>query len=299
MRPSRPPEPRIALERTLARLSADEMVAALRLGDAPRPLRALVRAGFFSVSMPLGRLLARFDRRIDAMGVSRAAEAALTDLRSTIAREGPAPPARGPLVVVSNHPGSYDTLSLLAAVGRDDVAIVASDRAFLRALPGLSRHLIYVPDRPGADALARASGLRRALRHVRGGGAIVHFGAGKIEPDPRFPRPRGEPWLGPWLPGTGLLVRGAALAAGWIVPAITRGVHSPRAKRALVTRLAERRGVTTVAALLQIAIPYYGRVEATVRFGDAEPARDLAGLADDARITEAVRERLRVLLPPG
>jgi hypothetical protein len=33
-----------------------------------------------------------------------------------------------------------------------------------------------------------------------------------------------------------------------------RAVHSPRAKRLFLNRLAERRGITTLAALLQVAL---------------------------------------------
>src|SRR5882672_8602918 len=43
------------LERSLARLSADEIVAALGLAHAPLPARAATRAVFTAVSTPLGR----------------------------------------------------------------------------------------------------------------------------------------------------------------------------------------------------------------------------------------------------
>jgi hypothetical protein len=259
-------------------------------------VQAVVRAVFSTVSVPMARVLARFDARIDSLGLSRAAAATLADLGATFRTEGPPPPAHGPLLVVSNHPGAYDALCLVAALGRDDAAIVASDRVFLRALPALARHLVFVPE-AAPLVLERARGLRRALRRLEGGGAIVHFGAGRIEPDPAFPLPIGVEALAPWPPGTGALVRGAATANGPVVAALVAGVHSARAKRLRVIRLAERRGLTTLAPLLQVSLRRYRRVDATVRFAPPESARHLAAAGDDDAITAVLRGRLSGLWP--
>jgi len=286
-----------ALERTLARLSADEIVAALKLAEAPNAVRAVVRTAFAAVSLPLGRALARFDSRIDACGLASAAAATLCDLGASWTRAGDAPPLAGPLLLVANHPGAYDALVLFAALGRDDAGIVAADRSFLRAMPSLARHLIFVPDAPSAPARERARGLRCALRHVARGGALVHFGAGRIEQDPEFPGAAGVERLAPWQRGTGALVRGLAREAGAVVAAMVEGVHSRRAKRLLVIRLAERRGLTTLAPLLQVALRRYRHVAATVRFGPAIDARLLSQDGDDASVTARVRDRALALWP--
>jgi hypothetical protein len=276
------------LERSLASHSAEEMVAALGLGRAPALARALAAGAFTAVSVPLGRALARFDGRIEATGLATAAAAMLDELGARWHRLGKRPPVRGPLLVVANHPGAYDALVLLAALERDDVAIVAADRMFLRAMPGLRKHLVFVPDAPSGTALGRAIGVRQALAHLAAGGALLHFGAGCIEPDPAFVVAGADPLL-PWQSGTGALVRGAAGSAGAVVPAVVEGVHSPRAKRLFVTRLAERHGLTTLAPLLQVAIPRYRDVQAVVRFGDPLPARELAAVGQDAHVAAAIR----------
>ncbi len=281
------------VERTLSRLSADELVAALGLREAPAPVRAAARAAFTAVSVPLGRALARFDHDIETLGVSRAAAGILDGLEARWARRGEAPPAGGPLLVVSNHPGAYDALVLLAALERDDVAIVAADRRFLRAMPGLRPHLVIVPEGPAGAAMGRAIGLRRALDHLDRGGAVLHFGAGRIEPDPAFLAAGVSP-LAPWEPGAGALARGAARSAGHLMPALVAGVHSPRAKRLFVTRLAERHGLTTLAPLLQVAVGRYRDVEAIVRFGQARPARQFTQ-GDDAQISARVRDEVLAL----
>jgi hypothetical protein len=295
---TQPDEPSTSkdLERVLASLSADELVAAIGLKNAPAPARDVARAAFAAVSAPLGRALARFDHRIETGGVSAAAAGMLDDLEARWTRLGERPRTRGPLLVVANHPGAYDALVLLAALDRDDVAIVAADRTFLRAMPRLRRHLVFVPEAPSGAEMGRAIGLRRALAHMAGGGAVLQFGAGRIEPDPAFLAGRTEP-LAPWQSGTGALVRGANRCGGAVVPALVAGVHSPRAKRLFVTRLAERHGLTTLAPLLQVALRRYRDVEAVVRFGDAIAFRELSGEGDDARVAARVRDDALALWP--
>ena len=275
----------------LARLSADEMVAALKLSRAPALVQAMARAAFTAVSSPLGRTLARFDARIATDGLARAAASALDDLGVRRSSIGAPPPSTGPLLVVANHPGAYDALVLFAGMGRDDVAVLASDRAFLRAMPNLRRHLLLVPASTDGPARARARGLRGAIDHLAAGGSILHFGAGAIERDLAFPVPLGVPLLSTWQGGTGTLVRATRRASGWVVTALVEGVHSRRAKQLLLNRLAERQGVTTLAPLLQVAFARYRDVAATLRFTDAVRAGDLVTHGDDARIAAVVRER--------
>ena len=285
---------------TLARLSADEMVSALKLASAPAFARAAARAAFLRASVPLARVLARFDERVASLGVARAAADALVDLSATCRSVGLSPPPNGPLLVVANHPGAYDTISLLSAIGRDDVAIIASDRAFLRALPALSRHLFLVPDGESASACrGRARGLLGARRHLAAGHAVLHFGAGRIEPDPAFHSSTDGEVLAPWSRGTGALVRGAAAVGGSITLALVEGVHSPAAKRLWVTRFAERRGVTTLATILQVAVRRYRRVDVAIQFAPANEVVNLTrpeGGDRYALVTARLRERARALL---
>ncbi|MGK4003193.1 1-acyl-sn-glycerol-3-phosphate acyltransferase [Sorangium sp. So ce1036] len=288
-----------SLDRELASLSGEEMVAALGLGGAPAWVRRAGRAAFAVPSWPLGRVLARFDRRTGEAGLHVAAREALAGFGARLRADSP-PPPRGALLVVSNHPGAYDALALMAALGRGDLMIVAAERRFLRALPHVSQRLLFVPidEGGGARALAaRTASVRRALRHLRTGGALLHFPAGRIEADPAFAGAGGAP-LGAWHPSAGALLRATAAAGGRVAVAIVSGVHSPRAKRLLVTRWAERRGITTLAPLLQIALPGFDDVEVRVRLGPArEAAAVVDGLDDDASLTRRLRDEATALLP--
>ena len=253
-------EAEIAAE--LAALSTAEIVAALGAsGAAPLVRRAVERLARLP-SARLGRSLARFDALIGDVGIAAAAQATLDAFGVRLEVDG-AVPLHGGLLVVTNHPGAYDALALLAALRRKDVALVAADRRFLQAMPTLSAHLVFVDD---TRAFGRVAGLRRALEWLGRGGAIVQFGGGAIEPDARF-TPRGAELLGRWSEGTGVLAAAAAACGATVIPAFVAGVHSPRAKRLPPVRWAERRGITTIAPLLQATLPGFSDVMVSVRVG--------------------------------
>lgn len=233
------------LGRKLALLSASEMVAALGAGQAPALVQRGLALPFFAASRPLGRRLAQLDDDVPAHGLPGAARRALEGFRIALRSSGTL--GSGPRLVLANHPGAYDALALMSALGRRDLRILAADRGFLRALPRLSEHLCFV----GEGAGARAAALKRAVSHLRAGGAVLHFPAGCIEPDADFEPDRGR-LLRPWQPGVTTLARACLRQGGQVAVAGVRGVHSPRAKRWFVNRLAEQRGITTISPLLQI-----------------------------------------------
>jgi hypothetical protein len=255
------------LAHRLARISASEMVLALGVRGGPRLLKRGLELPFYAVSRGVGETLATLEREIASDGLPAAAAAALgrfgVGLRVSGVEVGV-----GPCLVLANHPGAYDALALMHAVGRRDLLILAADREFLRELTALSAHLAFVGDAPSD----RARALKRSLGWLRRGGALLHFPAGRIEPDADFAL-AGAPLLEPWQPGVTALVQACARVAGRVLVAGVRGVHSPRAKRHLLNRLAERRGITTLSALLQVAGKLRD-VQTRVRIEPADDARD-------------------------
>jgi hypothetical protein len=307
-------EARVA--RALAKLSTDEIAAAVGGKGAPAVVRALVALAARLPSRRLGAALARFDASIAERGLAQAARSALASFGVRLEVEGGAP--AGAALLVTNHPGAYDALAMMASTGRDDVALVAADRAFLRAMPGLCEHLVFVADagppvarahdRRASDAsgvhtgppdpglLARMLGLRRALAWLASGRALVQYGAGAIEPDARFARP-GEDVLGAWADGTSVLASRAAELGARIVPVFISGVHSARAKRLPFVRWAERRGITTVAPLVQATLPGFRDVVVRVRFGAPIAHDALAAAKSHAARTALVRAAVAALAP--
>jgi hypothetical protein len=255
------------LARQLAGISAREMVAALGLQSAPVLVQRGLAAPFFHASRRLGETLASFEGDVDARGLPAAAGQALSSFGVALHSTGVSA-GEGPCLILANHPGAYDALALMVAIGRRDLAILAADREFLRALPNLSKRLLFVGER----ASGRAGALKRSLAWLKQGGALLHFPAGKIEPDADYERERTR-LLEPWQPGVTALVAACRRARGRVLVAGVRGVHSPRAKRLLLNRLAERRGVTTLSPLVQL-VGGLRDVAARVRLEDASHVAD-------------------------
>ncbi len=277
----------------LAALSAAEIVSALGAqGLSPR-LRGVVERVAMRPSRRLGRTLAHFDALIGDVGIAKAARSVLLSFGAALEIDGSAC-VRGPLLVVTNHPGAYDALSTIAALARDDVALIAGDRAFLRAMPALSRHLVFVDD---TSAFARVVGFRRALAWLADGHALVQFGAGVIEPDARFAGVADDV-LGAWSDGTGALASRASMLGAAVVPAFVSGVHSRRAKRLAIVRWAERRGITTIAPLIQATMPGFHDVAVSVRFGAPIPRSAIDGASDHGERTKLLRAAVGALAPP-
>jgi hypothetical protein len=121
----------------------------------------------------------------------------------TVQRRETVPP-QGPLLVISNHCGAYDFLVISSQLNRADLTIISSDIPFLKGLPTACIHLIFVSD----DLGSRMTAARAGVRHLQGGGALLLYGTGLIDPDPAV-YPGAENWIEKWLPSINLFLRTA------------------------------------------------------------------------------------------
>lgn len=170
-------------------LTLEECASTLGLGAAPRWFRRALTLPVAPVARRLGRELEQFNRDVERGDLRGAAARTLERTGAELVTRSVSVPVTGPLLVVANHPGAYDAMALFAALPREDLAILVAERAFLRALPALSPRFVFVPDlarQAPAELRGRSAGLKRALEHLRRGGALLQFGAGRIEPDPAF-----------------------------------------------------------------------------------------------------------------
>ncbi len=130
-------------------------------------------------------------------------------------------PAKGPLLVVSNHVGAYDILVVPSQINRRDVKIITSDTPFFKSLLNASRHMIYASDDPGERMVAA----RQGISHLQEGGALLLFGTGLIDPDPAV-YPHAENDIGSWSPSIDLFLRQVPQAK--VVVSILSGIVMPR-----------------------------------------------------------------------
>jgi hypothetical protein len=111
-------------------------------------------------------------------------------------------PEEGSLLVVSNHPGSIDSLVIAANVPRKDFKIVAGKIPFINNLPATTRHMIYATP----DTFDRMAVLRSAVEHLQGGGAMLIYPSGHVDPDPAV-LPGAEEGLREWSRSVELFMR--------------------------------------------------------------------------------------------
>lgn len=206
----------------LLRISLKDMLDAY---PENRALRLGLSILFFLPALSFAHRMARFSRNVGLRGLREASRLLLEEFYAGVRVSGNGPPAEGGLLVLSNHPGVGDSLALLAALERNDVRIVAAERDFFRALPGLADCLILVPE----DERKRIGTLRAMAADLKAGRTVVLYPAGRIEPDPLL-HPDRYP-LEAWSAAVGLLVVLAA-REGFsfdLKPALVGGVLPPRA----------------------------------------------------------------------
>lgn len=290
----------------LTEINIDDMFESIGLNGRLRGNR-LLRGLFRPPARTFAHLVTTFDNVVGERGLSPGSEWLLKRVVRKLEAAGRenVPPA-GPALILSNHPGMADTISLFASLppiaafgglSRPDLRIIVNDRPFLQALPNVSRYLLYVPAAESAD---KTPAIRAVVKHLRQGGAVLTFPAGRIEPDPAV-APGAVESLQTWSESIALFARLAPQTK--IVPAIVSGVVSPSAQHHPLTRLRRTpRGRERMAAMLQIMIPAYQSVTARVAFGPPLLAADLvASNPDPAAITRAVTAEAQKLIesPPA
>ena len=168
-------------------------------------------------------------------------------------------PATGPVLVVANHPGLADAVSLLATMRRNDAWIVTANYPFLRALRRASERFIFVDD--------RCTTLRHIVRRLRSGHAVLLFPAGGLEPDPATSPVAAHDSLASWSRSIELIARLARDTS--VIPAVVSGAVSRAAfENPLTKRRAPQREQQRFASLLQLAMPAYQHQPVSVRFGE-------------------------------
>ena len=211
------------------------------LADQPYDRRRLSYAGTFTnpwasraiqtMEFLTGKLhLLRLIRRFEGMGVPHGqgfwAQAlgvmgiALTTPADEIARI----PAKGPLVIVANHPhGLVDGMVLAELVGRVRTDYKILTRSLLTGVGEIEQFMIPVPFPHESDALQQNLAMRkRAMAHLANGGVIVLFPSGVVASSQTMMGPAIE---AEWNPFTAkMILRSGAT----VVPVFFPGQNSRR-----------------------------------------------------------------------
>ncbi len=267
---------------TLTRVCVDDLLSAFGLGKlrrGRRPLKLLSRVPARRVA----RQIATYDQIVGESGLRAGGAWALERMVRRVEIEGrERVPREGSLLLVSNHPGLADAVALFTSIPRPDLRVVAAEWPLLDALPNTSRYLITV----AKASSSRFGVLRAAARHLRHGGAVLNFPAGRMEPDPAV-LPGAVEALERWSTSVDLFARLTPDLT--VVPVAVSGVFSPIALRNPLTYLRRREEDRRwLASNLQMLVPALRNVTTRVTFGVSVRTAD-AGDAVSQRVLAEMR----------
>jgi hypothetical protein len=165
--------------------------------------RQILKPLIWLASTRFARMATAIDGEIERAGFQQGMRSLLPNFISGYETRGvETVPPEGPLLVVSNHPGTVDSLLIAASLPRDDLKIFATGFSFLKQLPATRQHLIF----SSRDAADRMMALRRAIRQLQEGAALLIFPSGNIDPDPAV-LPGAERHLSFWSPSVELMLK--------------------------------------------------------------------------------------------
>ncbi len=285
-------EPFASVSEITRAVSTEIIIAAglPRTGWHQSALRPLVWLPAYRFS----RLAAGFDRLWAQQGLTAAARWLLLHLVDGVVGIGAQTlPRNGPLVVVTNHPGSYDGLAIITLLNRDDLKIIVSDVPFMRTLRASAAHMIFVSH----DPYHRMAALREGVRHLESGGSLLVFASAQVDPDPAL-LPGAHAALERWSGSVPLLLRRVPEAQ--LVVTIVSGVLAPACFYHPLARLRKEQRLRQFSAeFLQVGQQVvFGRrfcLTPIVRFAPPVTGEQLGtGTASD--LQPAIIARARALL---
>lgn len=246
-------------------------------GLASRGLGALVRQPILRFT----RLFGEIEQAASRYGLATAARHGLQQFAQLVKVTGNEHiPAKGPLLIVSNHVGAFDILVILSQILRNDLKVIASDVALLRSFPILAQYLIFTNFEAGSGMQAA----RKALRHLKDGGALLLFASAGIDPDPALYPQQARQELHNWKPSLDLFLRQVPEAQ--VIVTMVSGIVAPRWAEYPLTRIGKRPiDKRRIAEILQIMeqILFPGRLlmQPSIRYHTPMTRDELEG---DARL---------------
>jgi hypothetical protein len=143
-------------------------------------------------------------------------------------------PDTGPLLVLSNHPGTYDALVIFSTLQGHHIRSVSSEIPFLELLPNIHQRFLFTPRE---DTTGRMLVLRQSIQHLQAGGTLSYFGSGHRDPDPVI-YPDAELAFDHWLNVFDVFFR--TVQGLKILPTIVSGVTSPKWAKHPITWLRKK-----------------------------------------------------------
>lgn len=250
-------------------------------------------AGLRPSATRFARYALEFDRIVADRGFPEAAGWASSQIfRQVRVLGADRVPAEGPLMVVSNHPGTADSLAITAALNRRDLKIIASNMPVIRNLPFTSRHVIFT-QLPGSNQ--RMVVIREAVRHLKERGALLIFPSGRVDPDPSV-LPGAETTFDYWSSSIGLMLR--SVPETKVQVSIASGVLAPLSLRNPLSlfqrgKMEKQRAAEIFQTVQQLLFPRSVNLTANVMLGEPFTLHSDGERQSAQELTQEVIEKAR------
>ena len=266
------------------------------LGWAPDNL---LRWLFLPLIWPGSHLFARgcsrFDNEVAQTGIAEAMSRMLPRFARKVQLNGAERiPREGALIVLANHPGTFDSMLLAATIRRDDLQVIAWEWPLLRRLSATSRHIIFASE----DPHQRMGVVRTAISRLKAGDALLVYPTSDLDPDPDV-QPGSKDALQRWSPSIELFLR--QVPGAQVVVAIVSGVVAPNLLRHPLARLPKSaKRQRSVAELLQmlahLAFPWTLALVPRLSFSSPLTLEELNGRNGPSGIHRAITDVAESLL---
>jgi hypothetical protein len=253
-----------------------------------------LRPIFRRATRRFSEIFAKGDQIVGEQGLSAAARFLLSHVVDGFEVRGTEHiPREGPLVIASNHPGTVDSIVLMATIPRDDLKMIAGAIPFLQSLPNASKHLIFTSY---VDPHNKMVVLRKSIQHLREGGALLLFPGTGIDPDPSF-MPHAEEELKKWSHSLEFFLR--TVSQTQVVTGIVSNVIDPRYMRHPITWLRKARpDRQRLAMIMQIVQQMLGKkldLVPRVTYGEALNLRSIGTPENTVNaITDSARQLMKM-----
>lgn len=255
-------------------------------------LRRMLGWIFFLPTRRFARIMFEADSAVENGGAAGGCRKVLEGLGvKTTIRGVENIPTEGPVIILANHPGVYDSMAFGSCMKRRDFKAIVMETRFYHTLPHLHPDLIYVDTDPSKNMPA----LREAIAHLNNGGIFLQFGSGLIEPDPSI-RPVGEEVFAKWSSSLEIMLR--KVPETMVVPAIASGVLKERFASHPFTHLRKdemdkRRLAEFMQVIQQLIWPKAVKAEPKISFGKVMTLNSLEQQSKSRRLMGAVIGNVR------
>jgi hypothetical protein len=257
--------------------------------------RKLLWPVFWPAAHMFAHLVAGVDQDVRQFGTAEAARRLLQKFVPGVDLRGAEQiPTEGPLIVASNHPGAYDSIALAAQLHQPDLKVIVSKIGLLPLLPDVDQLMIYT----GLETPGRMAALRAMIRHLQGGGTVLIFPSGVVDPDPDV-LPGASQSLGDWSPSVEIALRRVPQAK--LLPCIVSSVLSPRSLQSPLLRLQQeewrqRKLAEFIQVLQQVLFKRDYGLTPRITFGQPLNAAELLSKHPNSDLMQAVIAQARLVL---